>query len=70
MPMRKDILIWLAIWSPEIWNIRTRATLFVQEVRKMVLIEPIRRPRDAVIWTAVPLLSVRIAAVNVWAATS
>ena len=67
--MLKDILIWLAIWNPVIWNIKTRAMLFVQEV-KMALTEHTRHPQDVVIWTVVHPLFVRIAAVNVWAATS
>ena len=69
MPMRKDILIWLAITNPTMLNIEMLAMRFVQEVRIRALTEPIRALRDAVKPIAVPHLFVRTAAVNVWVAT-
>ena len=68
MPMRRDILIWLAIWNQIIRNIKTREICSVQEVNNTVHIEPTSQA-DAVTLTVVHLLFVRIAVVNVWAAT-
>ena len=68
MQMRRDILIWLAIWSREIWNIKMQGISSEQEALKTALIERTNQTAAA-IWTAARPLFVRIAAVNVWAAT-
>ena len=68
MLMRRDILIWLAIWSQTITNIRMREICSVPEVSNTALTERINQVA-VVTWTAVHLLYVLTAVVNVWVAT-
>ena len=68
MPTRKDILIWRAVWSPIILNIRTLEMPSVQEASSTALTER-TNPTVAAIWIVARPLSVPTVAVNVWAAT-
>ena len=68
MPMRRDILIWLAILILIILNIRMQEICFVQEVSNTALTEHISQMAVAIL-TVAPLLFVLTAVANVWVAT-
>ena len=68
MPMRRDILTWLAIWIPTTLNTRMREICSAQEASRMALIEHINQAVVATL-TAVHLLFVLTVAANVWVAT-
>jgi hypothetical protein len=68
MPTRKDILIWLVIWSQIIKNIKTREICSAQEVSSTGLIELINQT-DVATSIAVHHSFVWIAVVSVWVAT-
>ena len=65
MPTRRDILIWRAVWIPQIWNIKMQETPFVQEVKTIPHTEHISQAA-VVTLIAVLHLFVRIVVVNVW----
>ena len=69
MPMLKDISIWRVAWSLTTMNIRMQEMPLEQEASKTALIEHIKRPQDAAIWTVARHLFVQTVVVNVWAAT-
>ena len=68
MQTRRDILIWLAIWSLIIMNISRQEICSVQEASRTALTELISQT-DAATLTAAHLLYALTAAVNVWVAT-
>ncbi len=68
MPMRRDFLTRLVVWTLVITNISTREICSEEEASRTVLIELISRAVVATL-TVVQRLFARTVAVNVWVAT-
>ena len=69
MQTRRDILIWLVIWTPQIPNIETQESSSAREaISTVALTEHTPQAVAATVIAARPCF-VPIAAANVWAAT-